>query len=589
MMEEKVSSYFEVDASELTAAFDLDYSQLEIAQTQKLREEDAKCINRDTLRDLVAEHPFFAAFFHWVRYDTPYVPVAIEQKDDSGKKIRKEKKGNAIPVELLSFFKLYMLEVMSKKAFSTEVRKGKVPEAMQESLNKRLLEYANKEEHSVNPDNSELYWTRTLYDDSSIRNTAARDLWETEYELRARGLYEQVKKLTPEQQLAMFQNVVSFLNNQIALASRWDTYNSSAEHASKTDLKQFLTEFPKKVISKCRDRIVKSGSKALVAYKVENMPLHVEGNDADGGETEEEYRSISSLKDACVRLRGNIRGSLKLKKAARAVYLRGLIKKAEKSKFQKNYEKTLAYVNAYMVEISQEQLKKEIASRAVAYFGSAFRGEFSVPGYYMPYSDGSWPNNEVHQLIEERVLWHYNNFCAQYGNYLIFINKSLRGKDNGIAMMVAISEILWDDQEALEKEDVRKVLRDQYVQLLSWCLPEKLKGKFVPGLPVTNDQLQSLAEEIVELSKNAFRQLDLEPFRWADVAIFIKVLMKYNTVLCSQQQVQFPPGFEEYDVMLRQALITIKVGEALEYCCQDTEQQIVAMTTAIREMKKTQS
>lgn len=285
-------------------------------------------------------------------------------------------------------------------------------------------------------------------------------------------------------------------------------------------------------------------------------------------------------------MRGNIRGSLKLKKAARAVYLRGLIKKSEKSKFQKDYEKTLAYVNACTVVISQEQLKKEIASRAVAYFGSAFRGEFAVPGYYMPYSDGSWPNNEVHQLIEERVLWHYNNFCAQYGNYLAFINRSLRGKDNGIAMMVAMSEILWDDQKALEQEDVRKVLRDQYVQLLSWCLPAKLKGKFEPGLPVTNDQLQSLSEEIVELSKNAFRELELEPFRWADVDIFNKVLMKYNAVLYSQQQVQLPPGFEEYDVMLRQALITIKVGEALEYCCQDTEQQIVAMTTAIREMKK---
>lgn len=155
-------------------------------------------------------------------------------------------------------------------------------------------------------------------------------------------------------------------------------------------------------------------------------------------------------------------------------------------------------------------------------------------------------------------------------------------------MLIAMAEILWDDQKALEKEDVRKVLRDQYMQSLSWSLPKKLEGKFVPGLPVTDDQCQSLAEEIVELSKNTFHELEIEPFRWVDVDTIERVLMKYNAVLCSQQPVQLPPGYEEYDVMLRQALITIKVGEAFEFCCQDTEQHIVALTTAIKEMKKKQ-
>ena len=66
MEEEKRDSFF-VTAGESIAAFDLDYSQLEISETQKLREEDKKYINRMTLRKLVADHPFFATFFHWFR------------------------------------------------------------------------------------------------------------------------------------------------------------------------------------------------------------------------------------------------------------------------------------------------------------------------------------------------------------------------------------------------------------------------------------------------------------------------------------------------------------------------------------------
>lgn len=587
MEEERRDSFF-VEAGESIAAFDLDYSQLEIAQTQKLREEDKKYINRITLRKLVADHPFFAAFFHWLRYDTPYVQTATKQSDDSENKSAREKNGNAIPVELLPFVKLYMLEVMSKRAFSTSVRNGKAPEEMQESFKRSLLEYAGKEEQKADSDDSELYWTRRLYNDASMKETAARNLWETEYGLRVEGLYDRVKRLPPEQQLSIFFDVASFLNNQIALASRWDIIHTSNGYSSKTDFKQFLTEFPKSVISKCRERIVQPGSKKRVAYKVDNMPLRIAENDSGSGDTEEDYSFISSLKDAFVRIRGNIQGSLKVKKAAREVYLRAINKKAEKSDFQIQYENTLAYVNACTVEIDPERLKREIASRAAAYFGSAFRGELAPSGFYLPYSDGSWPNNEVHQLIQERVLWHYNIFFGQYGNFLGFINKSLRGKDNGIAMLIAMAEILWDDQKALEKEDVRKVLRDQYMQSLSWSLPKKLEGKFVPGLPVTDDQCQSLAEEIVELSKNTFQELEIEPFRWVDVDTIERVLMKYNAVLYSQQPVQLPPGYEEYDVMLRQALITIKVGEAFEFCCQDTEQHIVALTTAIKEMKKKQ-
>lgn len=587
MEEEKRDSFF-VTAGESIAAFDLDYSQLEISETQKLREEDKKYINRMTLRKLVADHPFFATFFHWLRYDTPYVPSKTKQSDDSEKKSAREKNGNAIPVELLPFVKLYMLAVMSKRAFSTSVKNGKAPEEMQESFKRSLLEYAGKEEQKADSDDSELYWTRRLFNDASMKETAARNLWETEYGLRVEGLYDRVKRLPPEQQLSIFFDVASFLNNQIALASRWDIIHTSNGYSSKTDFKQFLTEFPKSVISKCRERIVLPGSKARAAYKVDNMPLRISENDSGSADIEEDYSSISSLKDAFVRIRGNIGGSLKVKKAAREVYLRSINKKAEKSDFQIQYENTLAYVNACTVEIDPERLKKEIASRAAAYFGSAFRGELAPSGFYLPYSDGSWPNNEVHQLIQERVLWHYNNFFGQYGNYLGFINKSLRGKDNGIAMLIAMAEILWDDQKALEKEDVRKVLRDQYMQSLSWSLPKKLEGKFVPGLPVTDDQCQSLAEEIVELSKNTFQELEIEPFRWVDVDTIERVLMKYNAVLYSQQPVQLPPGYEEYDVMLRQALITIKVGEAFEFCCQDTEQHIVALTTAIKEMKKKQ-
>ena len=145
MEEEKRDSFF-VTAGESIAAFDLDYSQLEISETQKLREEDKKYINRMTLRKLVADHPFFATFFHWLRYDTPYVPSKTKQSDDSEKKSAREKNGNAIPVELLPFVKLYMLAVMSKRAFSTSVKNGKAPEEMQESFKRSLLEYAGKEE-----------------------------------------------------------------------------------------------------------------------------------------------------------------------------------------------------------------------------------------------------------------------------------------------------------------------------------------------------------------------------------------------------------------------------------------------------------
>ena len=170
-MEEK-SDEFTVSAGEDVAAFELDFSQKEIENTQKLYDDDKKFIHRDTLRDLVAEHQFFADFFHWVRYDTPYVPTA-PQKDDDGNKLRKEKSGNAIPVELLSFVKLYMREIVGNRTRSTAIRKGNVPEGMEESFYKNLLEYAQEEERKNDVEGSERYWTRHLYENTSIQNAAA--------------------------------------------------------------------------------------------------------------------------------------------------------------------------------------------------------------------------------------------------------------------------------------------------------------------------------------------------------------------------------------------------------------------------------
>ena len=53
MAEKNKVDEFEVLAGESTAAFDLDYSQKEIQDTQKLYEEDDHFINRTTLRALV--------------------------------------------------------------------------------------------------------------------------------------------------------------------------------------------------------------------------------------------------------------------------------------------------------------------------------------------------------------------------------------------------------------------------------------------------------------------------------------------------------------------------------------------------------
>ena len=581
-MEEK-SDEFTVSAGEDVAAFELDFSQKEIENTQKLYDDDKKFIHRDTLRDLVAEHQFFADFFHWVRYDTPYVPTA-PQKDDDGNKLRKEKSGNAIPVELLSFVKLYMREIVGNRTRSTAIRKGNVPEGMEESFYKNLLEYAQEEERKNDVEGSERYWTRHLYENTSIQNAAANELWEREYMLRAEGLREKVKILPPDQQLAMFYRVVYFLDSEIAVASMCASTKPDNHQEKKEGLLDFLNAFPKEVISKCRKRTVASGSKKRVEYTVDNLLLSF-SNQIDASDEAETDNKIVTLKEIFRKIRGNVKESLNLKKRTRKAYYCRLNEKTIKGQFQKKYDEVLTYVSACTAEFSEEELRKKIASRAAAYYSSAFRGQLAPPGCYLSDEDASWSRSEVNRLIEEHVSRHYSNFYYYFSNYLSFINQSMGEQDDIIAFLNDMVRLLWDDSKKLEDKDAYQARLDDYMKYLQYVMPEALRDNFIPGTQIPCNEEQALAERIVELSRMTFHKLGLEAASWMDVDILKEVFRAYNGSLHQGEKTKLFPGYARHDVILKKALITIKVGEAYDHCCLETERYILALTNAIKEMK----
>lgn len=585
MAEKNKVDEFEVLAGETTAAFDLDYSQKEIQDTQKLYEEDDHFINRTTLRALVTEHPFFAKFFHWLRFSTPYKPEEPQQLDESGKKIRRETKGNAIPVELLSFFKLYMMEVRSQKGKSMAIRKGKVPEGMEESFHQRLLEYARAEERKSDDCDSEIHWTRCLYQNENFQKNAVRNLWDEEYMLRAKGLYEKVKRLPPEQQLTIFQNIVPLLDDEITRASKLKTDNGDIGQTQESGLEVFLDEFPKQVISHCRQRKVSKFSGKRVTYTVEDLTLKFDTADNSSNDTVA-YQEISSLEKAMRWIRGNTNGSLQVKKVARAAYLGRLNQNTSKSEFQRDYETVRAYVNACAVEFSPEVLQKEIASRAAAYYGSAFHGQMAMPGCYISDPNSNWWKSEMNRLIEEYVSRSYSSFYYQYKNYLEFINSSRGTQDDIIALIVSMAYSLSDNPKSLEDETGYQNSLAVYMKYLRDVMPCALEGNWNLGSLVNREQQQVLAKCIAELCMQSFQKLGIEAKEWADAEILKTAISRYNSVVFPSEGPKMPPGITQYDVFLRKALITIKVGEAFDECCRTTEQNILTLTAAIKEMKQ---
>lgn len=585
MAEENKVDEFEVLAGESTAAFDLDYSQKEIQDTQKLYDEDDHFINRTTLRALVAEHPFFAKFFHWQRYSTPYKPEEPQQLDESGKKIRRETKGNSIPVELLSFFKLYMMEVRSQKGKSAAIRKGKVPEGMEESFHQRLLEYARAEERKSDDCDSEIHWTRCLYQNEHFQKNAVRNLWDEEYMLRANGLYEKVKLLPPEEQLTIFQNIVPLLDDEITRASKLKADNGDVGQTQESGLEAFLDEFPKQVISHCRKRTVSKFSGKRVTYTVEDMALKFDTAENSSNDTVA-YKGINSLEKAMRWIRGNTNGSLQVKKVARAVYLCRLNQNTPKSKFQQDYETARSYVNAYTVEISPEELRQKIASRTAAYYGSAFRGAIAIPGYYINDQNETWKQSEMDRLIEEYVVRAYGLFYYQYKNYLEFINGSRSDQEDFAAQMSVLAHFAWDNPGVQEYEQACKHRLQKYMNYLKVVMPKALSNDFSIGTQVNEEHKQQLAEQIVDLGMQTFSKLEIDAMSWMNAQDIELAIDHYNNEVSSIAGKVFPPGFGRHGVILQKALITLKVGEALDECCQTTEQNILTLTAAIKEMKQ---
>lgn len=582
-MEEGNRAEFTVSAGEDVAAFELDFSQNEIKNTQKLYDDDKGFINRDTLRDLVAEHPFFADFFHWVRYDTPYVPTA-PQKDDDGNILRKEKKGNAIPVELMSFVKLYMREIVGNRTRSIAIRKGKVPAGMEESFYKNLLQYAQAEEKNNDIEGSERYWTRHLYENTSIQKAATDELWNREYMLRAEGLYEKVKILPPDQQLAMFYRVVHFLDSEIAVASMCAAANPDSHQEKKEGLLDFLNTFPKEIISKCRKRTVASGSKRRVEYTVDNLLLSF-SNQSDANDEAEAGNNIVSLKTVFTKIRGNVKELLCLKKRTRKAYYCWLNEKTQKSQFQLDYEGALTYINACSAEFSQEELRKTIASRASAYYGSAFRGQLAMPGQFLSDAVDSLSKSEVNRLIEEYVLLYYSNFHSAFKSYLDFINQSMDERDEMIAYLTDMARSLWDNYKIFEDIDEYQLRLNEYIKYLEPVMPEALRGIFILGDVIQSQDEQTLAEQIIEMCGAVLQKLGLEPAVWMDIDLLKKAFRAYNGSLFRGEKIKVFPGYGPYDVILKKALITIKVGEAIDYCCLETEKNIMVLTSAIKEIK----
>ena len=97
-----------------------------------------------------------------------------------------------------------------------------------------------------------------------------------------------------------------------------------------------------------------------------------------------------------------------------------------------------------------------------------------------------------------------------------------------------------------------------------------------------------LAEEIVKLCQNAVKKLDIIPPVWLNKERLGNAIYRYNTILSEKKGWINFPGFLEYDVNLRQALIICKFEEAFDDCCRNVEEQVLSLTTVMRDMKNNQ-
>lgn len=571
MAEKKRNTLISYDAAGSRVAFPLDYSQKEIENTEKLREDDDHLINRATLRDLVCENPVFNEFFHWLRYDNPSYT---------------KPHSNAVPVELWQFIKLYMREIMSDSAFSSSIRDGIVPDGMERPFYSRLMEVASREEQTANIGESELYWTRHLFENVEFQNSAVQNLWDKEFNLRVHTLNELVKKLTPEQQLRIFQTIIVNMDNQIVLASQYRKWNGF--DFQKKGMRHFLSEFPKSVISRSRNRVVGKTKEARISYQLDNCPLSQEIKITKRSKKSAGTTTVSYMEDAFRKICGNAKDSQTIKKVARGDYLQRLNLESEKSGFQRGFEFVLEYINTYAEGFDLEQLRHQIAIRAAVYFGAAFRGENPFPGHYRPDKNGTFPQGEVNGLIESMVSGYYNSFGGYRADWLMFISNSLHEVDRMTAWYKHHLILSGQDENYAENEELYQKELAMYLGHLREIMPGKLESRFIIGEKVLEDQMLLLAEEIVELCQNAVKKLDIIPPVWLNKERLGNAIYRYNTILSEKKGWINFPGFLEYDVNLRQALIICKFEEAFDDCCRNVEEQVLSLTTVMRDMKNNQ-
>lgn len=585
MAEEQVINTIEYNAADNVMAFPLDYSQKEIEDTQKLWDVDRHNINRISLRTLVTENPIFQEFFRCIRFgskDCKKNDAKSKQADPSD---GEKKYVNAIPVELLTFFKTFMQEAMSNLSFSKSIRKGKVPEDMGKAFYRRMLKYSLEEEKKENPEESELFWTRKLYDNIAFQDSITQDLWEKEYMLRVRELREMVRTLAPEQQLDMFYSVINHLDNDIVTASRYQKMNTEVSESQDKSFEHFLYEFPKSVISKCREPKVIGDTTKKVVFVIEDIPLSSSIKIAWNRKGKEKQYVVSTMQEVFRRICGNAKGSLIIKNGARNDYRRRLNQKTGKNQFQTRYEYSLSYLNACEEETNPETLRQQIATRAAEYFGAAFRGENALPGQFRLNHDGTFPQGEVNGMIESLVLSHYNYFCASLGDCLGFITDTLSETNIMFNWYKNHYRLYQQDEKYNENEDLYQRELAMYLDHLRRIMPEKLKDKFIVGQRIDEDQENALAELLVKLCEDAANKLGVETLNWANLAKMRDAIARYNVVLSATKGELNYPGFLKQDVYLRQALITCKVGEAIEFSCQDVETYIISLTTTMKAIK----
>ena len=585
MAEDQVINTIEYNAADNVMAFPLDYSQKEIEDTQKLWDVDRHNINRISLRTLVTENPIFQEFFHWIRFGSKECKKNDAKSKQADPSDGEKKYVNAIPVELLTFFKTFMQEAMSNLSFSKSIRKGKVPEEMGKAFYRRMLKYSLEEEKKENPEESELFWTRKLYDNIAFQDSITQDLWEQEYMLRVRELREMVRTLEPEQQLDVFRAVINHLDNEIVTATRYQKMNAEVSKSQEKSFGQFLFEFPKSVISQYRKPKVIGQTTKKVVFVTDDIPLSSSIKIIWSSKGKEKQYVVSSMKEVFRKICGNAKGSQIIKNEARKDYFHKLNQKAVKSQFQMNYEYSLSYLNACAEETNLEVLRLQIATRAAAYFGAAFRGENAMPGQFRLNYDGTFPQGEVNGMIESLLLSHYNQFCSFFGDCLGFITDTLSETNIMFNWYKNHYRLYQQDEKYNENEDLYQRELAMYLDHLRRIMPEKLKDKFIVGQRIDEDQENALAQLLVKLCEDAASKLGVETLSWANLAKMRDAIARYNVVLSATKGEMNYPGFLKQDVYLRQALITCKVGEAIEFSCQDVETYIISLTTTMKAIK----